>query len=363
MNAEPERMDGETAAAALRIAEQELAIREATSYPARSNWPSFVGHPCARHIFYRRTHQDQQTPPDARLSRIFALGRALETVAARRLEAALDGTGWTLCQLPEQMNRFTLEPNISGKVDRLLEPPRENGRRAAKPLIVEIKGISDHVMEQVDTLADMRARPEPWWQSYPAQIWSYELAGARNGWTACDGLFVLMGKLSGAIKCIPAPFDEDEWRTIEVKLEDVEARIELWPKASTAADREELMPARLEGQPAVCARCDFAGICHPPMSGGQGGGIVTEPRILEAMATALRLEPTAKEYDKARETVRAWVLEQGAGIEEPAVWIADGIGQARHLIGETTVYDVPKDVREKYRGKAMRHTVKLERAE
>jgi hypothetical protein len=346
------------AAQVLVEGEERLARNESSTYPARSNWPSFVGHPCARYVFYRRTHHDVQAPVDAGRSRVFWLGRALERVAADRVAAALDGTGWTLEQLPDSMNRFQMEPNISGKVDRLLQPPHDGKVPHVRPLVVEIKGVTDYVLDDVNTLEDMLERPEPWWQSYPAQVWCYEEAGYRAGWTQRDGVFVLLGKLSGRLKVVPAPFNEGRWGLLMQRLEDMESRVELWPKCRTQADRDELTPPRIPGMPGVCARCDYATICHPPMAGGQGGGVITDPAVLEQLGTYLRLRSQAEMADKAKEALRAWALR--ASGDEDAVWLADGLGQVLHRMSTTTVYDVPKDVREQYKGKAARHTVRIE---
>lgn len=311
------------------------------TWPVRSNWLSFIGHPCQRHIFYKRTHWQHATKPDPILQRIFWLGRNLEKIIGDRVRKCAEPRGWEVLKLPGRANHFAFDPMCSGRIDFVLQT---NGK--SLPVVLEIKSVSEYVFDHVNSVEDMLNRPEPWWRGYPYQLWGYEKGASEAGWTEKDGMWALMAKATGRIKFIAGPYDDILMGKCLSRLHDNEHRVKEWAASKLAA----AIPDRIDYEDAVCGKCDFLSLCKPAMQSMTELDFIDSDEIKRDLARVLELAPTVKEHDKISKKLKELArLACPQGKKELLVEGA-GIIKVAHFL--RTSYSVPKDIRDKYAEKS-----------
>lgn len=329
-------------------------------YAVHTNWMSFVGHPCTRYIFYKRTRwQEAQVSGSASL---FWLGRELEPVIVERARLIARQAGWELLRLPDRANYFTFDPMCAGKLDTVLDL-----KDGYLPIVVEIKTMADHVFKSVNSAEDMLARNEPWWRAAPYQLWSYEYGGNLPGWTDKDGMWLLMSKASGDFKFVPCPFNEELFAAMREKLEENERRIGLWKnsKWDECPDKdgvfEGFAPARIDYDHAVCGRCEFRGLCMPAETGGQGGAIFTETEVIGKFKRMMELEDAAQEYEELSKTLREMAIAATGDTQRGCIIVPDA-GQILVSRYKATEYRMPEDAKTKFDEFRAQFAVKVDRA-
>lgn len=202
-----------------------------------------------------------------------------------------------------QQERFTLKDHkgriaIAGKVDARLEV---GGARAP----VEVKSWSPMMVDRLETFEDLF--DNPWTRSGGYQLLSY-LYGAGEPFG-----FLLLDR-SGIPRLMPVELD--------AHLDRVE---DFLTRAEQAIDHVEAgtLPDYLDDDPAECRRCAWYGhTCNPPIDGGPGARLFTDPELEAQLARREELKPAADEYAGIDRDVKARLR----GVE-------DGIAGKFHIVG------------------------------
>lgn len=165
-----------------------------TVYPCNNLRASNIGHPCERYLYLLIKHWDEQTPHDYGLQNIFDLGNSIEEYTINKIKAA----GFEVIT-PTQRSWRVENPLITGREDIRIKDPDDGQFYPA-----EIKGLSPHEWERLNTVDDFYNSKRHYVRAYPSQLLVYMWQFEKE-----KGFFLLTNKLTGEIKVIEVPFDWD----------------------------------------------------------------------------------------------------------------------------------------------------------
>lgn len=276
--------------------------------------------PCARRMALDMLATEERIDPEgaARMMR----GTERETDVIRLLE---DAGKWSdprfrvvQGELPVKIKGRDGSPLLSGRLDGRLLVEGLDG----KPPF-EVK--SGRVAERCFRYEDFQR--SPWGWSYPRQLLVYLLStGEEFGYLVLD--------TGGLPRLIPV--------VLEDHLEDAEEALRLAEEA-VAAVKGETLPA-FHRDRLVCKSCPFfMGACSPPIDFGEGFGIITDPRVIEALEARARNKEASKEYDVADAELKA--LLKGSGFEGDAV---AGRFMLKQSWRKKTTTTIPKELKAQY---------------
>lgn len=278
--------------------------------------------PCRRKLTLLLTDGDKLPPFEPDVLARFHRGRDRE----RNQKIDLEKAG-QLCDPPFQVvggqERFELRdrkgrPAIVGRVDFAVDFGRD---LATAP--VEVKDWHPNLTDRLTTFQDVLNNQWARRGGYQLLIYLYG-AGREFG-------FLLLPR-PGLPKLIPV--------TLFDHLDMVEDFLQM---AEEALDHREAgtLPGYIEDA-SECRRCGFYGaVCNPPLTSGEGLVVLTDPELEAALEKREELKEAADEYASLDKQVK----ERLRGVETGVA--GKYVIQGRW--GSQTSYDVPKEIREKYK--------------
>lgn len=306
---------------------------------ARSNAPAAniyasQWHPCKRRMYHDMVDRGSKPAFDADALARMERGKEREadilgrlTRIGKRSEPPFEVVGG--------QERFEIKGRsgkvlITGKLDARLKCNGSNP-------ILECKTYHPNIIDRIDSQADLQAGR--WTRSADMQLLTYLLAN-NEPWG------ILMLDRPGLPKLIP------------ISLEDNLDRAERF-----LSDAEEVITAaRPNGfpysTPDECRKCWCLGrVCNPPLDYGAGASILTDEGLLMDLEDRANLEEYAKQYERLDKSVK----EKLRGVETGIA----GDFLITGKWGESTKYEIPKEVKEKYAVKDPkgRFTIKIEKIE
>lgn len=219
---------------------REFVRSEIKVYPCNNLRASNIGHPCERYLYLLIRHWDEQEPHDEGLQNIFDLGNSVEEYTIRKLKDA------GLEVITPTVRSWKVEnPLITGREDIRIKDPEDGQLYPA-----EIKGLSPHEWERLNSVEDFYNSKRHYVRAYPSQLlvycWKFEKE---------KGFFVLTNKLTGQLKIIEVPFD---WARADALLKKGERVYEALEDTSG-----KTLPAACEDI-TVCESCSLRHICTAP---------------------------------------------------------------------------------------------------
>jgi len=219
---------------------REFVRSEIKVYPCNNLRASNIGHPCERYLYLLIRHWDEQEPHDEGLQNIFDLGNSVEEYTIRKLKDA------GLEVITPTVRSWKVEnPLITGREDIRIKDPEDGQLYPA-----EIKGLSPHEWERLNSVEDFYNSKRHYVRAYPSQLlvycWKFEKE---------KGFFILTNKLTGQLKIIEVPFD---WARADALLKKGERVYEALEDTSG-----KTLPAACEDI-TVCENCSLRHICTAP---------------------------------------------------------------------------------------------------
>lgn len=206
------------------------------TYPARSNYASTAGNPCAMTLWFQRTHWRERKPPDKTLRRIFAEGNHWE----RRIVAALLERGIDVVRQQESLQWPELQ--LAGRMD---------GYLPALKAVPDIKSMSDFAFDSIRSVDDLRDSDESYHHQYLAQVGLYAThPDVRAKWC----LLYCVRRSTGQTRQIwftPDDVQADIERA-KANCEGVNAHLE---------DTVDPAAQALANPGPYCQRCDWSHLC------------------------------------------------------------------------------------------------------
>lgn len=289
---------------------------------------------CLRHDWLSIVHWDKTPDTPPWLMARFAAGNDHHAlVKAELLRLGFDLRGEE-CDYTLKGRRGQVI--ATGHIDGLMR----DRERPGDPLIpYEIKSAAIGLFNQIGN-GEMLDAKSPFIRKWGRQMQGYLLCTARE-----QGLFVVTNGL-GAWKLVPTTLDYEHGEWLMTHLEEVAEHV--------AAD----LPPPYHGDRTCCATCPwFRGLCQPDSVAADGVVVWADDEAEELVAAYLRTEAAADEFARAEKRIkeRARADADGKGLQI----LAGGRAVVSVRQSETTSYDVPKDIKEKYARKAPRTLVSV----
>jgi hypothetical protein len=296
-------------------------------FPHPNNRASEGGHPCVRFLVLSRTSNNLRSLHDIGLQRIFDEGNLHEDALMREMS----GAGLRIIE--QQRGYEWPELQLAGRID---------GKLAVDGSFVplEIKSCSANIfpeIKDIEPMAMLKSK-HSWIRKYPAQILLYMLMeGAEYG---CM-VFKNKGTGEKAQKLFRLEGDALEYaESVMKKLEAVNAHIVL----KTVPD-----PVLIDD----CRGCAFAKTaCFPGEDYGPGIDILKDPELETKLERREKLQPSAKEFESLDKEVKDGLRGRNAVV---GPFIIESKGY------ESTVFNIPPEIKAPYAAKEKRFRVSIER--
>lgn len=279
---------------------------------------SFLGHPCKRWLYYKRTCGELETEVPDSLRLVFREGYLHE----RDIYAILGQP--PLCntiQVVATQVGATLPGNISGACDAVVRVRVEGqeGMSWDGPYVLEIKSVSPNIWGQYNTPEDFNKHP--WSVRYVPQVHAYmcmvqlwldeqrRIPGDVKG-----AIFLLKNKGTGAVKQVFVPRDENAELLLMDKAESVEGAV---------LRREP--PDRIPWC-SMCAECSFGHVCLPaqafdPQQSIRDEGIEDACWMVTEFGPEVREQ--ARAIEDARDTLKTFLLAMPEATAKRGVMVGD----------------------------------------
>lgn len=311
----------------VRAVDEYLAKKIRVS-PHPHNRASEAGHPCERFLVLARTKNELRALPDLGLQRIFEEGNLHEASVLQLLQAAG-------LRILEQQRSFEWKRyELSGHIDAMLVA--ESGEK----IPLEIKSASPNAFLAVTKLQPMELLKSKysWQRKYPAQLTLYMLMSNSE-----NGILLFKNKVTGALHQLDFSLNDEALEygeQILQKLERVNQMIRAGkePEAVRCPD---------------CKGCPFEKTaCFPGVDYGEGYDFLDEPQLLEKLERRKELQDAAEEYTELDKELKETL--RGKNTIVGGKWLVETATFVR------TTYEVPKDVKEKYKTTTQYQVVKIE---
>lgn len=292
------------------------------------NWASQLGHPCDRQLTYQRLHWEQRKPASIELEYRFMEGNEKE----QWLKTLLTNSGLPINHKPRSLEWPAFQ--ISGRLD--LE-----AALGGTLYVGEIKSIAPQFWWGTRSIKEIKYHAKFWIRKILVQLNTYLfMAGEEFGFL----YLVTFGKRP---RILPYMVDYDLG----------EATVKQAQLVNAAVDAG-VLPKRIPYDNTVCEMCDFAHLCQPVKT-------TTYSEVPEAYAGDLirycdLKQAEVQEFKQLEKRLLGSKARPGFFRGQDAAY-ADINISTRH--GETTVYRVPKDIKEDYMEKVPTTTTTIERAE
>lgn len=276
---------------------------------------------CERRMVFEMTQPDKQAPFEADTLANFRRGKDRE----RNLLADLKVLGRD-CRIPFEVvredERLEIKDSkgrviIVGKVDAWIK----FADRTAAP--IEVKNWNANLSAGIKTFDDVLQGT--WTKSGGYQLLAYMYA------TNEPVGFLLLDR-AGIPRMIPVELYPN-METFETFLS----------KASDACDHADAgtLPDYIQDA-SECKRCPFLGsMCNPPIAGGPGANIITDPEVEQLLERREATKDARDEYEAIDKQIKARYRGLEYGIA--------GKFLLQGKYGNQTSYDIPEDVKLKYK--------------
>jgi len=294
---------------------QEQIDRRGVYDHSRANWASELHHPCDRFLVYARLNWRDRKPVTVDSKFRLDEGVYQEDKVADLLARA----GWRLhlAQMPLEWPKF----EIRGKIDGAIIIGK-------KEYPAEVKSVSPWYWDQTKTVEQIKQHSKFWISRIPSQLNLYLLMKERP---AGFLILVTFGKMP---RILPMSIDYDLG---ELDLKQAE-RINKYV-------REAAYPPRIEYRSDVCGLCAFEHICQPVKIRDTAEA---SPAQVKNLRRIIELEPAVKEHRKLmRELIGS---KDKPGPFYGKNLIVEDIEIISQQI-EQAYYDVPPEIKDKYRKK------------
>lgn len=294
------------------------------------NWASQIGHPCERNLCYHRLNWRDQRPKPAETLFRFDEGNYQE----RKVLELFNSIGIPLLLQQESLrwDAYKIKGRIDGEV-----PDYAFNNGQSWP--VEIKTVSPWYWDTTRTVEEIKHHAKFWIRSIIVQLNTYLLQKEKPGG------FLILKTFGKKPRIIPMLIDYELGEETIKKIERVNGAVKLG----------QLLP-RISYDNTVCEMCDFNHLCQP---------VKTTPMVEV---------PTDMEADLVRYCdIKEQVLPEFKALEKQLLGNKAKPGFFRgkdavlgdiHITtkeGFTSVYKVPKDIKEEYKEKVPTVTTKIER--
>jgi len=273
---------------------------------------SWLGTPCRRWCYYKRTAGELETQVTDSLQLVFREGNLVEADIYGLLTSRPFGD----IEVVATQVGEPLPGNISGACDAIIRIKRDN--EWCGPYVLEIKSVSPNIYGRINSVEDFNRHS--WSMRYVPQVHIYnrmaEVWLSRNQrvpGTIQGAIFLLKCKSAGALKQLYVP-------------RDVTAEDDLIKKA---IDIEGCVAARMPPERipwcSLCSECSFLHVCLPPQAYEQIPTIA-DPEVVSACSEIIELAPTLADirtrYEAARNLVRSRIELIGDACED-CIFIGD----------------------------------------
>lgn len=273
---------------------RETLQKEIEVFPARTWWPSNLGHPCDRALVWNFTRWEEKKPHDVVLQSIFDEGNLHQDAISPRgrhsssIYSRLEQMGF---QIDREFRAAEWRSKnggvISGKPDGRFIGFR--GVRFAEPVVFDGKTMVEHQWQRISSVEDLYHAASPYVRGYPTQVLIYSFLENRE-----RGALVLKSKQTGLLKFIPVPLD---YAAVELMLKRVER---LQPMVAAKED-----PPPIAYDEATCGRCAFNHLCYPPKDYGAGLVPLEDDDLLDDVARREELQAAYREYGRLDKRVKS----------------------------------------------------------
>lgn len=313
-------------------------------YPRNSIWVSQLHHPCVRQGEYALLRWQDAEKITPELQELFDEGKLHEQSTIDKLQEA----GFTIQENQRPLSEQVIDKGeklrytISGRIDFTMRLPRETNDATFYP--VEVKGLEPHSWAALNTIEDVRNSKRYYVRMYEGQInmYLYQMSVPR-------GYLIIKNKVNGRLKLISVDLNLS---LVEHMLQNATRINRVVAEVQKTNDYEKL-DARIEFDERICGGCAFRALCLPAQQWGKET-IILEQDIADKIERRELLSAYASEYKELDEELKEHFKTRGDG---------------KYLIGshfdvtvksnESTVYDVPDDVKQQYKTTSKRTTVKF----
>jgi len=281
--------------------------------PIQTNHPHSAGHPCDRYLVLLRVAWRLQTPmSDPIKAALFEEGHHQENAVVQDL-GALPGYMVILRKFPVALP----ELGMVGEIDFLLQNP------SGFHYVADAKGLSTGIFKSLNTWEDLVRHRRYFVRNWRDQLLLY-LVGALRDWSVREkihkdvALLILKDKVTGDLKAIPVPWDQEWWvetLTRLQRLNKIVARIkETLGEQADPTWTDQLNQLRLDIPPVVatehrndvCPGCSFFAFCCSELRLPIGHAEVLDDADLEAwLERRHQVRPAHEDYDEADAEAKA----------------------------------------------------------
>lgn len=262
----------------------------------KSNWASKLGHPCIRHLVHHRLDWEKAEKHGVDLQLIFNGGKVLEQAIAKPY---LEKGGYEIVEMDRSIqttdNEIFRKANINGKLDFIC-------RKGDFEFPVEVKTMSPHLFNKVESIEDLLFSKHVWHRSYPGQLMMYLLGKNYE-----VGMFLFINKVNFEPKHI--------W--VHQDYTYAEELIQKAYKVNQFVEKEEY-PDRIEYDPSVCGRCEYANTCLGDIDRVEAE-LITDAQWPEMIEEYLDLKKQMKPIKDRYEELDEMIKKRFEGVEKAIV--------------------------------------------
>ena len=282
--------------------------------PVHANNASKVGFPCNRYLVYRRLNWKEALLPDTGLLYIFEEGNTHETAVVQLLMKS----GLTFSKSQTTLDWPDLE--TTGSIDGMVGL---NGEQ----LPIEIKSSNQFTWEKLNNQDDLKASEQIWVKCWYGQLQMYL-------WMCNEQRMILLlkNKQSGQLKQIEITIDMDYSNELAERLDEVNLYV-----------GEKKYPDRITDR-TICSGCDFKHLCLPDEE-SETVNIDDNPEVLSLLEQREAVREAAKEFGQVDKKVKTYFKAAGEGLH-----LVGGKFQVKLTTVKKTKYDIPDEIKEKYKG-------------
>ena len=277
--------------------------KEIKSYQPQSNWASTLGHPCARHLTYKRLDWDKLPKLTVEKRMLFDLGHVIERHVAK---VYLEKAGYEIVEMGRPIQAETSgllrRLKIAGYMDFIVRDPRTKFE-----FPVEVKGMSPNSWDNITCVEDMLMSKHYWMRQYPGQLMVYMLS--NTGYEL--GMFLTINKVTAAPRAIWVHQDYTYAEELLKKAEVVNKSVD-----------NNHYPDRIPYDDAICGACEFAPHCLKEIARTEAE-ILTEQSLIDDLEER---ESLKKGYARYKELDKS--------IKKNLTGIAKGIAGAFMIVGK-----------------------------
>jgi CRISPR/Cas system-associated exonuclease Cas4 (RecB family) len=319
--------------------------KQIKTFPQHVNRISSIGFPCRRNLVFQITMWNEREAVSPDLQRIFNEGRHQERAIKKDLEEA----GIAIIRQEEPI--WLQEYNLSGHIDGIIQY-----RRSLTCL--EIKSMSTHLFQKINTFSDLAYSPHAWHQCYTAQIQLYQYGTGIK-----KGIILIKDKNTGAIKEIESTLDNSLCRVYLDRCKDVMIRVNkirevlqetyqikeiadldkkqdradyLTIKAEAMKTIETYLPERTRDN-GICNSCPYNHICLPDEIRQERIAVWINEELESLLDRREELKENHLEYNRIDTEVKDKIKEQ------PHDYITVGNYEITVSRGKRTLIDISKE--------------------